>query len=469
MPGCHPAQDPAACLDIVSAEGGVSSGQGLGGATAPPHTSFFPFAAGFYLSYLFRTIGALIAGQLSTEFELTPASLGLMTSAYFLTFAVAQLPVGVALDRYGPRLVQSVLLLIAAGGAVLFAASPGFGPLIVGRALIGVGVAGALAAGLKAAVLWFPKERLSLVNGAMVTVGALGAVTATTPSEWLLASIGWRGVFEMLSVVTAGSAVLIYLVVPEEPLPKANAHNRPFAGLRTIFKDRRFWRLAPLAATSIGTAWSLQGLWAALWLSDVERLDRTTLVNYLLAMALTLSLGALFLGAVADRLRSRGFAPHIPFATLAALFIVVQFALILRWPLPSSVLWCVVAVIGGGTIFSYAAVAELFPKDLAGRANAALNVFHIGGAFVLQNLTGIIVQRWPIQNGHHPTVAYQTAFTINVLLQVAAWTWFMCPSLKANARAISSLRSKLVAVIWTQIAPKIRSQMTAGQGSPFAP
>ena len=74
---------------------------------------------------------------------------------------------------------------------MLFAASPGFGPLIVGRALIGVGVAGALAAGLKAAVLWFPKERLSLVNGAMVTVGALGAVTATTPSEWLLAgSVG---------------------------------------------------------------------------------------------------------------------------------------------------------------------------------------------------------------------------------------------------------------------------------------
>ena len=174
--------------------------------------------------------------------------------------------------------------------------------------------------------------------------------------------IGWRGVFEMLSVVTAGSAVLIYLVVPEEPLPKANAHNRPFAGLRTIFKDRHFWRLVPLAATSIGTAWWLQGLWAALWLSDVERLDRTTLVNHLLAMALTLSLGALFLGAVADRLRRRGFAPQIPFATLAALFIVVQFALILRWPLPSSVLWCVVAVIGSGTSSAMRRLPNCSPK-----------------------------------------------------------------------------------------------------------
>ena len=237
--------------------------------------------------------------------------------------------------------------------------------------------------------------------------------------------------------------MLIYLVVPEEPLPKANAHNRPFAGLRTIFKDRRFWRLAPLAATSIGTAWSLQGLWAALWLSDVERLDRTTLVNYLLAMALTLSLGALFLGAVADRLRSRGFAPHIPFATLAA-FSSCRRAIRPDPPLAVALVSSVVRsgsdrrrddlqLCGGCRI-----VPQRFSQDAR---NAALNVFHIGGAFVLQNLTGIIVQRWPIKTAAHPTVAYQTAFTINVLLQVAAWTWFMCPSLKANARAISSLHS----------------------------
>jgi len=86
---------------------------------------FLPFAIGYYLSYLFRTISALIAGPLTDEFGLTSSTLGLLTSAYFLTFAVAQIPIGILLDRHGPRRVQAVLLVLAAGGAALFGAADG--------------------------------------------------------------------------------------------------------------------------------------------------------------------------------------------------------------------------------------------------------------------------------------------------------------------------------------------------------
>jgi sugar phosphate permease len=108
---------------------------------------FLPFAAGYYLSYLFRTINALISAQLTAEFALGAEDLGLLTSVYFLTFAAAQLPIGVLLDRYGPRQVQSALLLVAAGGSALFGAAQGFVPLVLARALIGLGVAAALTAG----------------------------------------------------------------------------------------------------------------------------------------------------------------------------------------------------------------------------------------------------------------------------------------------------------------------------------
>ena len=391
---------------------------------------FLPFAAGFYLSYLFRTISSLIAAPLAAEFTLTPGSLGLLTSAYFLTFAVAQLPVGVLLDRYGPRRVQSMLLLVAAAGAALFAASDGFISLLIGRALIGLGVAAALTAGLKATVLWFPKERLPLVNGCMVMVGALGAVTATTPSEWLLAWTGWRGLFELFAMATAGSAAIIYLLVPEAPFSTSVRTNQPFSGLRTIYADPRFWRLAPLSATTVGTAWALQGLWVAPWLTDVEGLDRAALVQHLLAMAVALSLGALFLGVAADRLRRHGIWPQTLLGVVAALFMMVQLALIQRWPLPSYIPWCVVAVVGAATILSYASVAAYFPKELAGRANAALNVFHIGGAFALQDLTGVVIQHWSMQDGHYPIIAYQAAFAINLFLQVVAWIWFILPSIR---------------------------------------
>ena len=410
---------------------------------------FLPFAFGYYLSYLFRTISALTAEPLTAEFGLTPSSLGLLTSAYFLTFAAAQIPIGVFLDRYGPRQVQAVLLVIAAGGAALFGASDGFLSLLAGRALIGLGVAAALAAGLKATVLWFPKERVALVNGWMVMLGALGAVTATAPSEWLLASIGWRGLFEWLAAATAVAAGAVYLLVPEAP-PSPSANNsRPLAGLREIYADSRFWRLAPLSATTIGTAWALQGLWAAPWLADVEGLDRAALVNHLLAMAVALSIGAVLLGALATRLRRRNVEPQAVVGVVAALFMTVQTALILRWPLPSYVLWCLIAAAGAVTVLSYAILANHFPKELAGRANAALNVIHIGGAFALQELIGIVIERWPVEGTHHPMIAYQVAFGIDLALQLVAWIWFMWP--RARPIAIPSGRRYSVDAMLPQV------------------
>jgi MFS family permease len=179
-------------------------------------------------------------------------------------------------------------------------------------------------------------------------------------------------------------------------------------------------------------------LWAAPWLSDVEGLDRAALVNHLLAMAVALSIGALLLGVLATRLRRRNVEPQAVVGAVAALFMTVQTALILRWPLPSYILWCLIASAGAVTVLSYAILASHFPKELAGRANAALNVIHIGGAFVLQELIGIIIERWPVEGTHHPMIAYQVAFAVDLALQLAAWIWFMWP--RGQTAAIRSRR-----------------------------
>jgi MFS family permease len=164
---------------------------------------FVPFVLGYYLSYLYRTINALIASDLTAELGISPADLGFLTSAYFLTFAMLQLPLGIVMDRYGPRRIHSALLVVAALGATLFGTGHNFTTLLIGRAMIGAGVAGALMAGLKAIVLWFPKERIALVNGWFVMLGAAGAVTATEPAAALLHWTGWRGLFDWLAVATA--------------------------------------------------------------------------------------------------------------------------------------------------------------------------------------------------------------------------------------------------------------------------
>ncbi|WP_245288356.1 MFS transporter [Bradyrhizobium sp. Ec3.3] len=396
---------------------------------------FLPFVAGYYLSYLFRTINTLISGQLSADLGLDAANLGLLTSVYFLVFAGVQIPIGTLLDRFGPRRVQSVLLMIAGSGAALFGASSGFLELLVARAMIGIGVSAAAMAGLKAIVIWFPRERIALVNGYMMMLGALGAVTATTPAQWLLEYTGWRGLFELLALATFASALLIFWTVPEAARPQVTQPT-PIK-LSAIYKDRRFWRIAPLSASCIGSAWSLQALWAAPWMTNVEGLTRESSITHLFIMALGISGGALLLGTLADRLRRRGIGSEALFAAVTVLFVGAELALILRAPMPSLLPWLVISIVGAATVLSYAIVAEYFPRELTGRANAGLNVLHFGWCFIVQYGTGLILDQWSVQEGHYPIIAYQVAFASAAGVQVLALGWFMIPWLGILGRRLA--------------------------------
>ena len=400
---------------------------------------FLPFAAGYYLSYLFRMINAVIARPLVYELGIDAGQLGFLTSVYFLTFAAVQLPLGAAIDRFGPRRVQAALLVFAAAGALVFANAAGLWGLLIGRGLIGLGAAAALVAGLKAIADRFPQERLPLVNGAFVAFGAAGAVTATAPLEWLLTHFTWREVFLALAAATVVVALIVLLVAPETATRRRSGTSAPLH-VQAIYLDQRFWRLAPLSALCIGSAWALQGLWAAPWLADVALLDRSGIVRHLMAMAMALCVGALLIGIVADRARRRGIGTEAVLIAAACLFIAAELALVCRVPLPSIGLWAIVACMGAGTVLSYALLADLFPREIAGRANAALNVLHIGGAFAIQTAIGLIIGSWqPDAAGQYPALAYKVAFAAIILLQVAALLWFLRPYFIARrAREVSS-------------------------------
>ena len=400
---------------------------------------FLPFAAGYFLSFLFRTINASISPALASDFGLGAVETGLLASIYFLVFAGAQIPIGVLLDRYGPRRVQSILLVIAVGGASLFGNADSFAELLIGRAMIGLGVAAALMAGLKAIVTWFPKDRIAFVNGGMIMLGSLGAVTATMPTDWLLNLIGWRDLFGLLTIMTVVTAGLIYFVVPERgEVPKNSASSGKPLTLRSIFSDPRFLRIAPLSATCIGSSWAMQSLWAASWLSDVEGFDHQTVVNQLFIMALGISLGAMLLGTMADRLRKRGIPTEVLLAVFGGLFMLAELALVLRVPLPSILPWSVVSVVGAGTVLSYAIIAGYFPVEIAARANGALNLAHFGWAFVVQYGIGLIVGHWSTEGGHYPVVAYQTAFGLSIVVQAIALIWFAVPWLRGLSKRLSA-------------------------------
>jgi len=151
-------------------------------------------------------------------------------------------------------------------------------------------------------------------------------------------------------------------------------------------------------------------------------------------MGLGLSFGALVLGVIADRLRKRGITADVLLAVLGGLFIVAEFTLVLRVPLPSLLPWCIVSVMGAATVLSYAIIAEYFPKELAARANGALNLPHFGFAFAIQYGVGLVVGQWLPQDGHYPAMAYQVAFGLSAALQAVALLWFAVPWLRTSSR-----------------------------------
>ena len=144
---------------------------------------FLCFALGYLLSYGLRSINAVIAPALMQEMALSNADMGLLSSAYFVAFGSLQLPLGIWLDKYGPRRTEAALLVVAAIGAMVFAMSDKLVGLWIGRALIGIGVSACLMAAFKAYRLWFAPEQQSQLASWMLVAGTAGALTATVPDR----------------------------------------------------------------------------------------------------------------------------------------------------------------------------------------------------------------------------------------------------------------------------------------------
>jgi predicted MFS family arabinose efflux permease len=402
---------------------------------------FLPFAAGFALSYLCRVINAAIARDLLRDLAIDAAGLGLMTSVFFFVLMAMQVPMGAALDRFGPRRVQATLLPIAALGAVVFAFAQCSSTAMIGRTLIAIGVAVAFPAALKATAVWFPKDRLASVNGWTLTAGGLGAVTATGPTDLAVRAIGWRGVFIALALLILLAACATWLVVPECSKPEQRPPARRSNQLFGVFRDRDFLCVAPLIAVSIGNVWALQSLWVEHWLADVELYDCTRIATHLSIMACSCCAGGVAFGTLADRLGSRGIKIETVLSAAILAMISIECLVLLRPGLPSYFLWGGIAIFGNMNSLGYAIIAELFPREHIGKANAALILLIMFSAFVFQSSTGYILGLWsPNAAGHYPLIAYRAAFCLPLLLQGLAFSWFVCENLRRQrfglARAI---------------------------------
>jgi sugar phosphate permease len=394
---------------------------------------FLPFAAGYFLSYVYRTINAVLSPHLAAELRLDANDLGLLTSVYFLTFAAFQLPLGLLLDRFGPRRVEAVLLLFAAAGAGLFAVSTDRVELIVGRGLIGLGVSACLMASFKAFVLWFPSVRLPAINGWILAAGGLGALVATAPVEAVLPLTGWRGMFAALAVLSIAVAAALWLAVPEQRGGgvAVGGWREQGRGVVEIFRSPVFWRIAPSSVVSQAAFLAIQGLWAGPWLRDVAGLDKAVAAGYLFWVAAAMAAGFLGMGQLTYRLSRRGIPPLAVSVGGMALFMLAQLALLLKleplWPL-----WVLFGFFGTAGTLNYAILTQAFPPALAGRVNTALNLLVFVAAFAGQWGMGAIINRWPATGGGYAEPGYQLAFGLALAGQLLTWLWLL-PGLRRRS------------------------------------
>lgn len=396
---------------------------------------FIPFAFGYFLSYIFRVVNAVIAPDLAADLHVNPSQLGLLTSTYFIAFASSQLPLGVLLDRFGPRIVESFLLIFAGLGAIVFAKSQTLTGAIVGRALIGFGVSACLMAAFKSYVLWFPEKSWPRINGFQMAAGGLGAFTAAAPVEWALGVTDWRGVFIVLGVLCFITALAVFFIIPERRSDGGQETLRvQLNGIKSVFSSFEFWKIAPLATLCQAGCISLQGLWAGPYLRDVTGLSRTQVADILSVSAVAMILGFICLGIAAEKLAKRGISIYVTAVSGMGIFILVQIALIFQLPVPPYFFWSLFSFFGTSGILSYSALSYRFPKQLSGRVTTGINLMVFLAAFVLQWAIGGIINLWEISShgSYHPA-GYRAGFLFVFCLQAAGFIWCLFASFPKRA------------------------------------
>ena len=396
---------------------------------------FLCFALGSLLSYGLRTVNAALAPELVADLGLSAGDLGWLAAAYFVAFAAMQLPLGIWLDRYGARRVESLLLLIAAAGAALMAWGPDLMTLSIGRLLIGVGVSACLMAPFAYFRRRFAPQRQAQLALWMLVAGTSGALLATAPAASLAAATDWRTVFWLAAGLLLLASLAIWLGVPSDELAATPPGSGAAGGYGLIFRDRRVWSLMPVAALVPGGFIALQSLWAGPWMTGMLGLDARDAADGLFVFNAALIAGYLLMSGLSPWLERRGVLTLRGQFTLGLLLPLPVLLLIVLWRDSQAwLLWPLLALAAPLFTLAQTWMALQFPAQLAGRALTAYNLVLFVSVFAIQWGLGLIMD-WLAGKVAQPMVI---AFALLLALQTVAVAFY----LMARPAAVSSTGSR---------------------------
>ncbi len=377
------------------------------------------------LSQFLRSSHTVIAPEIMRDLALSPESFGAITGAFFLAYGAGQIPVGMLLDRFGPRASMSGLLLLGVVGAVLFGMAGSAGAAFAARALLGLGCAAIFMGAYHACARWFPADRFSLTASIVSALGYLGGLFAATPMAFAAEVLGWRTAFLAIAAVTAAIALLLFLVVRDAPAGHTAATRAPeplaaiLVGVLQILKNREMHRVIAIALVAYATIATVLSLWAGRYLNDVFGLTGVDRGNALLVMSAAPMAGTIFYGSMDRVLNTRK-----RLVLLGAVATTAILAVLALLPTPGLFLAVgLLSLLSATSSYGVLVVAhgrELFPDHLAGRAMTTVNLAFFVGVSIMQPISGIVVGAFAPTAADAPPEAYRAVFAFLALATAAA-------------------------------------------------
>jgi MFS family permease len=391
---------------------------------------FLIFALGYFISTLLRAINATISPELVSEFDLSAAELGLLGGGYFLGFATVQIPLGYLLDSKGPRKIVSYFLSITIVGLVLFAYAQNFIMLLVSRILIGIGVGACLMGPLTAYRVWYLDETQQRANSWMLMVGAIGMLSSSLPVQYFIPTIGWRGVFIFLTVLTLICIILIILFIPkwqtEEKLNKIK-----YAELKNVWQNSFFRSLVPVGFFNYGGLFAIQTLWAGPWMTRVSGYTAEESAKGLFLIYFCLLFSFLLWGYFVPK-----FSKNIKDAVKllrwgAPLNLIVLLLIIYLGSSAGASYWALFAVSSIFLSLTQPAVGMAFSTSNAGKALTSFNLLLFVGAFFIQWTIGIIID-FGINLGMNEINSFRLSMSFVFLTSLFSYFYFLKKSNSFN-------------------------------------
>lgn len=388
---------------------------------------FTVLALQFLFVYFHRVCPAIVAQDLVETFSINATSLGMLASGYFYPYALMQVPVGLLADSWGPRKTVTFFSLLASAGALMFGLSPNFGIATASRIVVGLGLSGIFVPAMKTLAEWFRPREYAKISGALMAVGGIGWLAASTPLALVARSFGWRAGFIAISGITIILSIFTWLLLVDSPkkkgFPEINAHMgsdgvhkkiRLLTGIRMVFSTPRFWPLAVWCFCNGSILFSFNGLWAGPYLQDIYGLSKPAIGNILSMVAIAMVVGSPLLGYLSDNiLRSR---KKVLFGCALVTAIEWAFFYFFYQSLSVPVLYAFFLVIGicigASAVICFTATKELFPLEMAGTSISCVNLFGFVGGTIYQPLIGYFMDMGGKVDGRYLPQGYKTAFLL---------------------------------------------------------